>query len=48
MKKLRCPFCPKAYESYKKLKRHMEKIHDGSISQDDVEKFSKRFVGCYK
>lgn len=37
---MRCPFCPKEYESYKKLKKHMVKIHDGSMSKSDVEKWN--------
>ena len=41
---MRCPFCPKKYQSYNDLKRHMEKIHDGYCSKEDIEKFNREFV----
>lgn len=43
MEKMRCPFCPKEYQSYKQLKKHMHKIHNGSMSKEDVESFNRKF-----
>lgn len=40
MTKNRCPLCPKSFQSYKDLKRHMEKIHDGSMSEEDCRKIT--------
>jgi len=40
--KIRCPLCPKKYQSYKDLKKHMERIHDGSMTIEDIKKFNTK------
>ena len=40
--KIRCPLCPEKYQSYKDLKKHMERIHDGSMSIEDIKKFNTK------
>ena len=37
MKKNRCPFCPKEYQSRKDMHNHLKKIHDADMDDDTLD-----------
>jgi len=41
---MRCPFCPKKYQSEKDLHRHMKKIHKCDLTNEQLESINKEIT----
>jgi len=44
MKKNRCPFCPKSFQSKNDMHRHIVKIHNINMSDDDLDSIWKELT----